>query len=788
MKSDGRRPSPNPAKDTVGRGILKNKNMKCRAQINIKGIVQGVGFRPFIYNLAKKYNLSGYVLNNTSGVSIEVEGERSVIKEFIDKVRSQPPPQAEIFEIRSQHVEPIGYNDFTIRESENHTERFVPISPELATCDECLKELFDQSDRRYRYPFINCTNCGPRFTIVKDIPYDRKFTTMSPFVMCEKCQREYDDPADRRFHAQPNACPKCGPRLFLLDREGMEIKAADIITEICRLLKEGNIIAIKGLGGYHLACDAMNKDAVARLRSRKYREFKPFAVMVRDIKTARQICYVNEEEEQLLKSIRRPIVLLNKITECPIAEEVAPLQKCHGLILPYTPLHYLIIAESGIIPVMTSGNISSEPIVFDDKEALTHLKGIADYFVLHNRDIYIRTDDSVSRIWQGKEIVLRRSRGYAPHPLLMPFFFNDEILACGAELKNTFCLTKGNYTFTSHHIGDLENLETLVSFEKGIEHFKRIFNVEPTVVAYDLHPEYLSTKYALSQEHLQKIGVQHHHAHIVSCMGDNGIDGEVIGVSFDGTGYGIDGKIWGGEFLICNCRDFDRVAHLEYISMPGGEKAIKEPWRMTTSFLYKIYGDDMMNLGIDFIKGLDIEKWQLIKKMLEKGVNSPMTSSAGRLFDAVSSLLAIRKEVYYEGQAAIELEMMADKEEKGEYQYDQAEDHNKTIILLEPVIRGIVSDINCRVTKKVISARFHNTIAKIVLNLCLKLRKTNGINRVVLSGGVFQNMLLLDRSFTILKECGFEVYTHHRVPPNDGGIALGQVIVANELIKKGKHY
>ena len=760
--------------------------MKCRTQISIKGIVQGVGFRPFIYNLARKYELKGYVLNNTSGVNIEVEGESSVIDEFIQKVKTEPPPQAVIFEMHSQNIEPLGYEDFTIRKSDDQEEKFVPISPEIATCKDCLKELFDPSDHRYRYPFINCTNCGPRFTIVKDIPYDRKFTTMAPFIMCEKCQREYDDPGDRRFHAQPNACPECGPRLSLLDDKGGEINVPDVITEVCRLLKDGKIIAIKGLGGYHLACDAMNKDAVSTLRSRKFREHKPFALMVKDVETAKTLCHVNDDEEKLLKGTIRPIVLLRKRPDCPVAESVAPHQEYHGVMLPYTPLHHVLMAESGLVLVMTSGNISSEPIVYHDDEAFERLSRIPDYFLVHDREIHIRTDDSVSRVWHGKEVVLRRSRGYCPFPLLLPFQFEEQILACGAELKNTFCLTRGNYAFMSHHIGDLENLETLTSFEQGIEHFKRIFYIDPAYVAYDLHPDYLSTKYALSVNGVPKIGIQHHHAHIASCMCDNGIDGEVIGISFDGTGYGTDEKIWGGEFLVCDYGGFERVAHLEYVPLPGGEKAIKEPWRMAASFLDRIYGDSMYGLGIDFVKTLDRNKWTIIKKMIDKGLNSPLTSSSGRLFDAVSALVGVRQEVYYEGQAAIELEMAADKDEEGFYSYDLEELGNGSQVMLEPIIRGIVTDIGDNVSVPTIAGKFHNTMAKIILNICLRVRKASGIEKVALSGGVFQNTLLLNKTFTLLDGSGFKVYTQHRVPPNDGGIALGQAVIANELIKKGK--
>ena len=756
--------------------------MNASMKIDVKGIVQGVGFRPFVYHLAKQYGLLGHVRNNTSGVSIEIEGEKSSIDEFIEKIKTSPPPQAVIFEIKSSDIEPAGYDDFVIRPSDDHEDKFVPISPEIATCKHCLTELFDPSDRRHRYPFINCTNCGPRFTIVKDIPYDRKFTTMAPFKMCRMCQKEYDDPDNRRFHAQPNACPVCGPNLTLLNDKLEKIDVPDVISEVCRLLKNGDIIAIKGLGGFHLACDALNPDAVFKLRSRKYREYKPFAIMVKDIETAKGLCYVNDEEEKVLKGSIRPIVLLRKRPDCPVAEDVAPCQKYHGVMLPYTPLHHLIVEESGLVLVMTSGNMSSEPIVHQDEQAFGRLKNIADFYCVHNREIHIRADDSVIKIWRGNEIVFRRARGFAPFPLVLNFKFKGNVLACGAELKNSFCLGRDNFAFLSHHIGDLENLETLISFEKGIKHLQRIFNITPTIVAYDLHPDYLATKYALDLEDIPKMGVQHHHAHIVSCMVENGIDGEVIGVSFDGTGYGTDGTIWGGEFLICDYSEFKRAGHLEYTPLPGGEKAIKEPWRMAASYLYKIYRDNMLNLDIDFVKKLDRGKWSTIQKMIDNGINSPITSSSGRLFDAVSALVGIRKEIYYEGQAAIELEMAACAEE-GVYPFDLKDVEDKILVLLDPLFRGIVSDLEHGVGVDSISSRFHNTVAKIILHVCLKLKKTSGLNRVALSGGVFQNTLLLEKTYALLDNNDFKIFTHQRVPPNDGGIALGQAVVANERAK-----
>ena len=758
--------------------MTKNRSLK----IDIRGIVQGVGFRPFVYNLARQYRLLGYVRNNASGVSIEVEGENFRIEKFITRIKTESPPPAQIFEIKSYDVELVGYDDFMIRDSDEHEEKFVPISPEIATCSDCLAELFDPHDPRHRYPFINCTSCGPRFTIVKDIPYDRKYTTMAPFKMCRMCREEYNDPRDRRFHAQPNACPDCGPGLTLVNDKFEKINVPDVISEVCRLLKDGKIVAIKGLGGYHLACDALNPDAVHRLRARKYREYRPFAVMVRDIGTAKHLCHVNEDEEKLLKSTIRPVVLLRKRPDCPVAEEVAPYQKYHGIMLPYTPLHHLVVAESELVLVMTSGNVSSEPIVYQDEEAFERLKNIADVYCIHNRRIHIRTDDSVSRVWRGKETVLRRARGLAPFPILLNFNLKERILACGAELKNTFCLARDNFVFMSHHIGDLENLETLTSFEEGIEHFKRIFNIEPTLIAHDLHPEYLATKYALSLKDIPKIGVQHHHAHIVSCMIDNEIDGKVIGVSFDGTGYGTDGNIWGGEFLICDYNGFERAGHLEYTSLPGGEKAVKEPWRMAASVLYKIYGNNVLDLDINFVRELDRNKWDTIKKMIDRGINSPMTSSMGRLFDAVSALVGIRKEIYYEGQAAIELEMAAGVESRG-YPFELEELGDKTLILIEPMFRGIVSDLERGVGVESISSKFHNTIAKIILNMCFEIREKSGLDRVALSGGVFQNHLLLENTFVLLDKNNFKVFTQHRVPPNDGGVALGQVVIANEQIK-----
>ncbi|HID95379.1 MAG TPA: carbamoyltransferase HypF [Candidatus Latescibacteria bacterium] len=753
--------------------------MRRGAKIEIEGIVQGVGFRPFIYNLAISNNLSGWVLNSTDGVSIEVEGEEDDIKAFYSQICAKRPPQARIAHIKIRFKGPSGLTSFNIRESLSREERSVLVPPDLAICAECLSELFDPEDRRYEYPFINCTNCGPRFTIIKDIPYDRDKTTMEVFVMCSPCQAEYEDPSHRRFHAQPNACPVCGPEMKLRDKGGRIIDSSDPILKAAQSLQEGCIVAVKGLGGYHLACDAENPRAVMTLRSRKHREDKPFAIMVYDLEMVRRFCHVSPVEADILTSPSRPIVLLRKRRTCTIAEAVAPRQGYLGIMLPYTPLHYLLLKKSQLPLVMTSGNTSDEPIVYDDSEALGRLGSIADLFLTHNRKIHSRCDDSVTRVIRGREMIIRRARGYVPNPIELPFRFKTEILACGAQLKNTFCLTKGNYAFLSQHLGDLENLETLTSFQNVVEHFKRLFSVDPKVVAYDLHPEYLSTKYALSQSDRFKVGVQHHHAHVVSCLVDNGLRRKVIGVAFDGTGYGPDGEIWGGEFLVADLRSYRRVAHFQYVPMPGGDKAILQPWRMAASWLLKVYGDDFLTLNLDFVKRIDPRKWAMLRIALTRGINSPLTSSVGRLFDAISSLIGIRDEVNYEGQAAVELEMIADPTCRDRYDFEITKEKSPIVVRPGKVIQGVVEDIKVKAGVPIISAKFHNTIAAMITNVCLQIRERTGLKEVALSGGVFQNAFLLNKAIDMLTASGFTVFTHHQVPPNDGGISLGQAVIAN---------
>ena len=755
--------------------ILQDHPAVKRKSIEITGIVQGIGFRPFVYNLALTHSIRGWVLNNEKGVLIDAEGEDAALERFIEGLTRRAPPLSRIETLKATALEPQGHPEFEIRRSEGASQGFTLISPDVATCDACREELFSPANFRHRYPFINCTLCGPRFTIIKDIPYDRHKTTMAAFTMCPVCRKEYENPADRRFHAQPNACPACGPSLRLVDRKGERLPG-EAMERALELLSQGSILAVKGIGGFHLVCDAGNPGAVSTLRSRKFREDKPFAVMCRDMEEVSAHCHVREEEERLLRSPQRPIVLLKRKKGSSLAPGVAPLQKTLGVMLPYSPLHHVLLDGPLKSLVMTSGNVSDEPIAYQNEEALRRLSRIADFFLLHDRDIHVRCDDSVARVFKGKPYLLRRSRGYVPFPVKLPFDL-ERILACGAELKNTFALSRGPYVFVSHHIGDLENLETLLSFEKGIEHFKNLFSIEPKAVAYDLHPEYLSTKFALSLDGIAKVGVQHHHAHVVSAMAENGLDGEVIGVALDGTGFGSDGTIWGGEFLRADLREFTRVGHLKQVPMPGGSMAIKEPWRMAFAYLLDAFGDPAMEL--DWVRRRDPHKCGVLKRMIETRVNSPLTSSMGRLFDAVSSLLSIRDRVNYEGQAAVELEMTADPEVKDPYPFRMDETVRPMIVDPRGIVKGIVQDLISGCSPSYISGKFHRTVARLVVEMCRTIRLESRLDRVVLSGGVFQNTLLLELVFCGLEEAGFEVYTHHLVPTNDGGISLGQAVIAH---------
>jgi hydrogenase maturation protein HypF len=750
------------------------------ARISVRGVVQGVGFRPFVYQLAVKHNLRGWVRNTSEDVKIEVEGEGGDIESFLNGLRTGAPPLARIEDITATAGPPAGYARFEIKQSIAEAGKYQLVSPDIATCPDCLREIFDPKDRRHRYPFTNCTNCGPRFTIIADIPYDRPSTTMKAFRMCPACQREYDDPLDRRFHAQPNACPVCGPQLELVGAGGNKIACDDIIARTGELLKDGEIVAVKGLGGFLLACDATSDEAVNRLRQRKNRPAKPLAVMVTGLDEAREHCEINEAEAGLLTSPGSPIVLMKWKEASTITKAVAPGLRYLGVMLPYTPLHHLLLRETGLPLVMTSGNLSEEPIARDNDEALKRLNGIADYFLRHNRDIYARYDDSVMTVENERPGFVRRARGYAPYPVHLPCP-SRQILACGAEEKNTFCLTRDNYAFVSQHIGDMENLETLEHFKSSIDIYQRLFRIKPEIIAADMHPEYLPTKYAstlAAREKLELVPVQHHHAHIASCLADNGIDGPVIGVSLDGTGYGTDGHIWGGEFLVADYKNFTRMAHLEYLPLPGGALAVKKPIRTAIGY--------MMALGFagrELPPFQDIEKTEpeIIKKQIENNINAPLTSSMGRLFDAVAALIGVRSVIQYEAQAAIDLETCASEavDEEKAYPFRVVEQNSTSIIKVRDLLAAVIKDWQDKTPKAVIAARFHNTIARMILEICQAISKKTGIKEVALSGGVFQNRLLSAKTIKMVESAGLRVYTHHQVPCNDGGISLGQAVIAN---------
>ncbi len=768
--------------------------------IHVDGIVQGVGFRPFVFGLAQRFSLAGWVQNTSAGVEIEIEGTSASLAQFSSALVNELPTLAQIDQIQVQEIPANGFTHFEIIQSEVVAGAFQPISPDVTVCDDCLHELFNPSDRRYRYPFINCTNCGPRFTIIKEMPYDRPQTTMAPFALCHACGTEYEDPLNRRFHAQPVACPDCGPHIWLEGIQQTEFepqdkpigKTEDALANTQRLLAAGQIVAIKGLGGFHLACDATNDEAVAELRRRKLRRDKPFALMMPTVTAVQQHCFLNEAERALLTSRQRPIVILRRRPESAVASAVAPYQNNIGVMLPYTPLHYLLFSQEPNASqpfelcqalVMTSGNISEEPIAINNDDARQRLAGLADAFLMHNRDIRTRCDDSVMRIgqWtlQSKTkhalIPIRRSRGYAPFPVKLPWKM-PPLLAVGAELKNSFCLTREQYAFLSHHIGDLENYETLCSFEDGVVHFEKLFKVKPQLLAYDLHPNYMASRYALArakEENIPAVAVQHHHAHIAACMAEHGLPNRpLIGVAFDGTGYGRDGRIWGGEFLIADYASFERPLHLTYIPMPGGDKAVKEPWRLALAWLDRLGIDDF-----GFWDGHLTEtavNVNIVKHQIKSGINSPLTSSMGRLFDAAAALIGVRQQVNYEAQAAIELETWVNPQETKAYPFEFANGE----IDAAPLFGAMVADIKASIPRPDMAARFHNGVAQMVLRGCQQLRQQFNLDQVVLSGGVWQNMTLLTNVIPLLQQHGFTLYWHQQVPTNDGGLALGQAVIA----------
>jgi hydrogenase maturation protein HypF len=791
--------------------------MAVRRQIEVSGIVQGVGFRPYVYRLATERHLVGTIRNTNSGVTIEVQGPDSAVQDFMAQLPREAPPLARITAIIASEIPCGGDREFRIVTSRSQAPVRTLISPEVATCSDCLREMFDPNDRRYRYPFINCTNCGPRFTIIHNIPYDRGHTSMAAFTMCVLCQAEYDDPLDRRFHAQPNACWQCGPRLQLWDNTGSSAGSEDPIANAISALRGGKIVAVKSLGGFHLAADATSVQAVGLLRERKRRIGKPFAIMVGNRAAAHHFCELSNAEATALESIQRPIVLLHRsrLHLSVIAEEVAPGNHYLGVFLPYTPIHHLLFREGEFEAlVMTSGNLSEEPIAIRNEEALIRLSGLADYFLMHDRDILLRCDDSVVRILPDspelptspclspktlnnrlREIAgttsnsaeklqqLRRSRGFVP----LPVFLRAEapsVLAVGGELKNTICLTKGKHAFLSQHIGDLENFESYKFFEEAVEHLQKVLEIRPEVIAYDLHPNYFATQWALQRTCVPLTGVQHHHAHIASCMAENHLEGKVIGFALDGTGYGSDGKIWGGEVLIADFAGFERVAHFEYLPMPGGAAAIHEPWRMAISYLAHHFGKEFPKLKLPFLEKIPEKKLDLLLEALTRGINSPLTSSCGRLFDAVAATAGLRQQVTYEAQAAIELEMAIGNQEfddAGAYAFELYSESESLLVGTRAMFETLIEDIGRERALGEISRRFHNGLVNVFTEIAERLRQRTSLNCVCLSGGTFNNLYLTSHLTRRLRSRGFEVSTQNEVPAGDGGLSLGQAMIAATL-------
>jgi hydrogenase maturation protein HypF len=770
----------------LGTSFMKYESLnKKRVRYLFSGIVQGVGFRPFVYRLAVRSSLTGFVQNRPDGVVAEIEGTHEALDSFLTSIRRELPPLANITNISSSEIETLGDDSFQIIGSRQHGHADVHITPDAAICTDCLKELFDPANRRFRYPFINCTNCGPRLTIINAVPYDRANTSMACFAQCPECLAEYKDPADRRFHAEPNACPVCGPQITLLGAGGRMIKTDDPIKASIDLLLSGHVLAIKGLGGFHLSVDAGNDDAVKKLRSRKYREEKPLAVMARNLEQVRRIAEVNETEERLLTSPQRSIVLLKKVKKKLLSDFVAPAVPNLGIMLPYAPLHYLLLENHFAALVMTSANQVDEPICTGNREAVCRLQGIADYFLIYNRDIRVRCDDSIAFVAAAKPQLMRRSRGYVPQPLALKDSM-PAVLALGGQLKTTQCILKGNFAYLSPHIGDMETPQARDFFSESIALMRRITESDPKVVACDLHPAYYSTRAAEELGAERIIKVQHHHAHIVSCLADNQIDGDVIGLAMDGTGYGLDGNAWGGEFLIANETQFRRFGHLQYLVLPGGEKAIREPWRTAVSLLKTAYGQSWKEIARTLKLVPDQNIYDALDKIIETRINSPFSSGLGRLFDGVAALIGLHRTVSFEGQAAMELEAQATEATGSPYPFEILRNTDKPYILdYTPMIRAIVADLTAGKTKMQIASSFHQTLTDAFSVMAFEIQKATGLKRAVLTGGCFQNKILLEGSIKKLKDAGFEVYCHGNIPANDGGISLGQAVVAASLIKKG---
>jgi hydrogenase maturation protein HypF len=758
-----------------------------RLAVAIRGAVQGVGFRPFVYKLAAEMHVNGWVSNTSQGVFIEVEGAKETLDRFLLRLQKEIPPRAFIQSLEFSFLDPIGFEKFEIRESDARGVKTTIILPDIATCPDCLKEIFHPSNRRYQYPFTNCTNCGPRFSIIEALPYDRPNTSMKKFEMCPDCRIEYENPLDRRFHAQPNACPTCGPQLQLWDTGGKKIAAQhDALLQAASAIEAGKIVAVKGIGGFHLVADARNDEAVGRLRERKHREEKPFALMFPSLEDVKKECEVDELEERLLLSPESPIVLLRRRMEhsnfhllSSISVSVAPNNPYLGCMLPYSPLHHILMGQLGFPVVATSGNLSDEPICTDEYEALERLQGIADVFLVHNRPIVRHVDDSIVRVMMGRELVTRRARGYAPLPITLRTQHAVPLLAVGAHLKNTIALTSDSNVFISQHIGDLETKESLDAFHSVITDFQTMYNCKPEYIVCDLHPDYLSSKFARSTG-IPLIEVQHHSAHIASCMAENQLEGDVLGVSWDGTGYGFDGTIWGGEFLLAAKTSFERVATFRPFRLPGGEKAIKEPRRTALGMLYELFGDEVFHRqDLPTLQAFTSAELELLNQVLLKRVNAPITTSVGRIFDAVASLIGLQQRTNYEGQVAMELEFLTQNVESEElYSFEIDEMSNIKLVNWRFIFEGILTDMKNHYSHSIISAKFHNTLVEIIIEIAKKI----GQPHVVLSGGCFQNRYLTERTVKRLREEKFRPYWHQRVPPNDGGIALGQVYAALRLL------
>ena len=752
-----------------------------RCTITLEGVVQGIGFRPAVHRLATRHQLAGFVRNSLQGVVIAVEGREAAVAGFVAELDALTPAGARRACLQWSEAREAD-DPFAIVPSVCDGAPALTPSPDLATCEACLAELFDVGDRRHHYALLTCSACGPRFTITRALPYDRERTTMAEFALCARCRTEYETPVDRRFHAETIACPRCGPRLTVRGADGAAT-AADPVVVAVSALQTGRIVGLKGVGGYHLACDATNAAAIAELRRRKRRGAKPLAVMVASVAAARALCHVSEAEADALTSAARQIVLLTKRPDAALADDVAPRCRELGVMLPYTPLHHLLLDAVATPLVMTSGNVTDDTIAHLDDDAQQRLDGVADVLVAHNRPIAVPCDDSVVRVVRNVPRVIRRARGYVPLAVSLPVASTRPILACGAELKSTFALVRGREAFLSQHLGDLTNERAFRCFRESLAHLSGLLGITPRVVAHDLHPGYRSTAFARSLDGVDRIGVQHHHGHIASCLADNGVDRRVIGVAWDGTGYGTDGGVWGGEFLVADLAGFERVGHLEPVPLPGGDAAVREPWRMAAAFLRAAYGEAMTTLDLLFVQRLDRAAWGRLTRAIDAGLNAPLTSSAGRLFDAIASLLGVRDRVAFEAQAAIELEALAAPEPDAVYPAGVSLIEGGLVVRTTDIVRAVVDDILRETPVATIAARFHATLAHVIVDVCRRLRARTDIGVVALSGGVFGNVRLLETATDALESAGFEVYTHRHVPANDGGLALGQAAVAARRVR-----